>query len=64
MIQTLIQLMKSKFKVETRIVDTEDELSLIVINMFGNEIIYEHKQDMMPLFEAFKSRLGNVQENN
>lgn len=64
MIQTLIQLMKSKFKVETRIVDTEEELSLVVVNMFSDEVIYEHRQDLMPLFKAFKNRLENVQEDN
>jgi len=57
MIQTLIELVKSKFKVETRIIDTEEELSLVVINMFGNEVIYEHKQDLLPLCEAIKKRL-------
>lgn len=60
MIQALIELIKSKFKIETRIIDTETELSLVVVNMFGNEVIYEHKQDLLPLLEAFKHRLKDV----
>ena len=60
MIQTLIQMIKSKFKIETKIIDTENELSLVVVNKFGDEVLYEHKQDLIPLLKAFKNRLEDV----
>jgi hypothetical protein len=57
MLNKFIDLIKSKFRIETKIVDTETELSLVVINLFNNEVVYEHKQDLLPLLESFKRRL-------
>lgn len=57
MYQKLIELIKSRFRIETEIIDSEEELSLVVINIFNNEVIYKHKQDLIPLFWAFKKRL-------
>jgi len=52
-----IELIKQKFKVDTEIIDNEIELSLVVRSLFNKEIIYSHKQDLMPLYEAIRNRL-------
>ena len=52
-----IELIKQKFKVDTEIIDNETELSLVVRSLFNNEIIYSHKQDLIPLYEAIRNRL-------
>ena len=52
-----IELIKQKFKVDTEIIDNGTELSLVVRSLFNNEIVYSHKQDLIPLYEAIKKRL-------
>lgn len=52
-----VELVRAKFKVETDIIDNDDELSLVVRSLFNNEIVHSHKQDLLPLYEAIKNRL-------
>ena len=52
-----LNLIKSKFRVETELIDKNDELSLVVNSIFDNKIITSHKQDLLPLLDAFKKRL-------
>ena len=54
-----LELIRAKFKIETNIVDTEDELSLEVTSLFDDKVVHSHKQDLMPLYEAFKRRMNN-----
>ena len=54
-----LELIRAKFKIETNIVDTDDELSLEVISLLGKKVVHSHKQDLMPLYEAFKRRMNN-----
>ena len=54
-----LELIRAKFKIETNIVDTEDELSLEVTSLFDDKVVHSHKQDLMPLYEAFKKRIND-----
>jgi len=54
-----LELIRSKFKIKTKIIDTDDELSLEVTSMFDNKIVHNHRQDLMPLVEAFKKRINH-----
>jgi hypothetical protein len=54
-----LELIRSKFKIKTKIIDTDDELSLEVTSMFDNKIVHNHRQDLMPLVEAFKKRMNH-----
>ena len=53
-----LELIRAKFKIETAIVDTDTELSLEVTSLFDNKNVHTHKQDLMPLYEAFKRRIN------
>lgn len=53
-----LELIRAKFKIETAIVDTDTELSLEVTSLFDNKEVHTHKQDLMPLYEAFKRRIN------
>ena len=53
-----LELIRAKFKIETDIVDTDTELSLEVTSLFDNKKVHTHKQDLMPLYEAFKRRIN------
>lgn len=52
-----INLIKNKFRVETELIDKDNELSLVVNSIFDNKIITSHKQDLLPLLDAFEKRL-------
>ena len=52
-----LELIRSKFEIKTNIIDTDDELSLEVTSMFDNKVVHNHKQDLIPLVEAFKKRM-------
>ena len=52
-----LNLIKKKFRVETELIDKDNELSLVVYSIFDNKIITSHKQDLLPLLDAFKKRL-------
>ena len=54
-----LELIRSKFEIKTNIIDTDDELSLEVTSMFDNKVVHNHKQDLMPLVEAFKKRIDH-----
>ena len=54
-----LELIRAKFKIETNIVDTEDELSLEVTSLFDDKVVHSHKQDLIPLYEAFKRRIND-----
>lgn len=53
-----LELIRAKFKIETAIVDTDTELSLEVTSLFDDNVVHTHKQDLMPLYEAFKRRIN------
>jgi len=53
-----LELIRAKFKIETAIVDTDTELSLEVTSLFDDKEVHTHKQDLMPLYEAFKRRIN------
>jgi len=53
-----LELIRAKFKIETKIIDTDNELSLEVISLFDKKVVHSHKQDLMPLYEAFKKRIS------
>ena len=50
-------MIKRKFYIETQLVDSDTELSLVVNSMFDGNIVTSHKQDLLPLLEAFKKRM-------
>ena len=52
-----IQLIKDKFSIHTRIVDSDSELSLYVYSKYDDSIVHSHKQDLLPLLESFRKRL-------
>lgn len=54
-----LELIRAKFEIKTNIIDTDDELSLEVTSMFDNKVVHNHKQDLMPLVEAFKKRIDH-----
>jgi hypothetical protein len=41
-----INLIKRKFYIETQLVDSDTELSLVVNSMFDGNIVTSHKQDL------------------
>ena len=49
-----LELIRAKFKI-----DTDTELSLEVTSLFDDKVVHSHKQDLMPLYEAFKKRINN-----
>jgi len=54
-----LELVRAKFKIEPNIVDTDTELSLEVTSLFDDKVVHSHKQDLMPLYEAFKKRISD-----
>ena len=54
-----LELIRAKFKIETNIVDTDTELSLEVTSLFDDKVVHSHKQDLIPLYEAFKKRIND-----
>jgi hypothetical protein len=54
-----LELIRSKFEIKTSIIDTDDELSLEVTSLFDDKVVHNHKQDLMPLVEAFKKRMDH-----
>ena len=54
-----VELVRAKFKVETDIIDNDDELRLVVRSLFNNEIVHSHKKDLLPLYEAITNRRQN-----
>ncbi len=47
-------LIKRKFHIETELVDSDTELSLVVKSVFDGKVVTSHKQDLLPLVKAFK----------
>lgn len=54
-----LELIRAKFQIKTNIIDTDDELSLEVTSIFDDKVVHSHKQDLMPLVEAFKKRIDH-----
>jgi hypothetical protein len=54
-----LELIRAKFQIKTNIIDTDDELSLEVTSLFDDKVVHSHKQDLMPLYEAFKKRIDH-----
>jgi len=54
-----LELIRAKFQIKTNIIDTDDELSLEVTSIFDDKVVHSHKQDLMPLYEAFKKRIDH-----
>ena len=54
-----LELIRAKFQIKTNIIDTDDELSLEVTSIFDDKVVHSHKQDLMPLYEAFKKRINH-----
>lgn len=54
-----LELIRAKFQIKTNIIDTDDELSLEVTSLFDDKVVHSHKQDLMPLYEAFKKRINH-----
>lgn len=54
-----LELIRAKFQIKTNIIDTDDELSLEVTSIFDDKVVHSHKQDLMPLYEAFKKRIND-----
>ena len=52
-----VELIRAKFRVETEIIDSDNELSLVVRSLFNDEIVHSHKQDLIPLYNAFRNRI-------
>jgi len=51
-----IELIKRKFHIETELIDTDDELSLVIHSVFDGKTITTHTQDLLPLVAAFRRR--------
>ena len=54
-----LELIRAKFQIKTNIIDTDDELSLEVTSIFDDKVVHSHKQDLRPLYEAFKKRINH-----
>lgn len=52
-----LDLIKKKFYIETELVDTDTELSLVVRSIFDGRVVTSHTQDLLPLLEAFEKRM-------
>ena len=57
MIERLIDKISRTFRIEQRIVSTEDKLTLVTDSYVGQKIVYSHELDMLPLLEEMKKRL-------
>ena len=58
MIEKLIDKFAHSFRIETNIVDNEEELSLVTKSYVGNRVIYSHSLDLLPLLDSFKNRIA------
>ena len=56
-IERLIDKISRTFRIEQRIVSTEDKLTLVTDSYVGQKIVYSHELDMLPLLEEMKKRL-------
>ena len=57
MIERLIDKISRTFRIEQRIVSTEDKLTLVTDSYVGQKIVYSHELDMLPLLEEMRKRL-------
>lgn len=56
--EKIIDGIKSRLLVETEIIDNKKELTLVTTSYFDGKEVSTHRQDLLPLFEAFKKRLN------
>ena len=57
MIEKMIEKISRTFRIEQRIVSTDDKLVLVTDSYIGPKIVYSHEMDLLPLLEEMKKRL-------
>ena len=57
MIEKMIEKVSRTFRIEQRIVSTDDKLVLVTDSYIGPKIVYSHEMDLLPLLEEMKKRL-------
>ena len=57
MIEKALEKLSKTFKIEQRIVSTEDKLTLVTDSYIGKKVMYSHELNLLPLLEEMKKRL-------
>ena len=57
MLEKALEKLAKTFRIEQRIVSTENKLTLVTESYIGLKIVYTHELDMLPLLEEMKKRL-------
>jgi hypothetical protein len=53
----IIDRFASAFRIEQRIISTDDELTLVTESFLGTRLLYTHHLDMLPLLEEMRIRI-------
>ena len=57
MIERALEKLARTFRIEQKVISTEDKLVLVTESYIGPKIVYSHELDMLPLLEEMKKRL-------
>ena len=57
MLEKALEKLSKTFKIEQRIVSTEDKLTLVTDSYIGKKVMYSHELNLLPLLEEMKKRL-------
>ena len=57
MIERALEKLSRTFRIEQKIISTEDKLTLVTESYIGPKIVYTHELDLLPLLEEMKKRL-------
>ena len=56
-IERLVDKISRTFRIEQRVLSTEEKLVLVTESYIGPKIVYTHEMDLLPLLEEMKKRL-------
>ena len=57
MIEKALEKLARTFRIEQKVISTEEKLVLVTESYIGPKIVYSHELDMLPLLEEMKKRL-------
>ena len=57
MIERMVEKLSRTFRIEQRILSTEDKLVLVTESYIGPKIVYTHEMDLLILLEEMRKRL-------
>ena len=57
MIEKALEKLARTFRIEQKVISTEEKLVLVTESYIGPKIVYSHELDLLPLVEEMKKRL-------